>query len=50
MNVGLNPVKIIWMMMWAAIASILLFFSITVSAILSKTGNLAFTFSKIRGG
>jgi len=47
MNVILNPVKIIWMMMWAAIASILLFIPITVSALLSKTGNLAFTLSKI---
>ena len=39
--------KIVWMAIWLAIATLLLFIPITLAALLSRTGNLAFNLSKI---
>jgi len=39
--------KIVWMAFWLALATLLLFVPITLAALLSRTGNLAFNLSKI---
>lgn len=39
--------KVIWISLWAAIATLIVFLPVTISALLSRTGNLAFTLSKI---
>ncbi|MGD0210033.1 MAG: lysophospholipid acyltransferase family protein [Desulfomonilia bacterium] len=43
----LDVLKIFWISLWAAIATLIVFFPVTIAAMLSKTGNLAFTLSKI---
>jgi 1-acyl-sn-glycerol-3-phosphate acyltransferase len=42
-----NIVKIIWISFWAAVATLAVFFPVILAAILSKTGNLAFSISKV---
>lgn len=39
-------IKVVWISLWAAAATLLLFLPITLAALLSSTGNLAFTISK----
>lgn len=46
-NPLVNTLKIIWLSFWAIIATLVLFIPITSAAILSRTGNLAFTLSKL---
>jgi 1-acyl-sn-glycerol-3-phosphate acyltransferase len=46
-NPLVNTLKIIWLSFWAIIATILLFIPITAAAMMSKTGNLAFSLSKL---
>lgn len=47
MNFILSVIKIIWLGFWICLATLILFFPITLAALLSRTGNLAFTLSKI---
>lgn len=42
-----RAVKIFWIFLWAGIMTLLLFFPMVVSSLLSRTGNLAFSISKI---
>jgi len=42
-----NTLKIVWLSFWAIIATIVLFIPITSAAMMSKTGNLAFSLSKL---
>ncbi|MEW6528009.1 MAG: lysophospholipid acyltransferase family protein [Spirochaetota bacterium] len=42
-----NLLKSIWLVLWAVVMSIILFIPMTVAAIFSVTGNLAFNISKI---
>ncbi len=42
-----NILKIVWLSFWAIIATIILFIPITAAAIMSSTGNLAFSLSKL---
>lgn len=46
-NPLVNTLKIIWLSVWAIIATLVLFIPITLAAIMSRTGNLAFTLSKL---
>jgi 1-acyl-sn-glycerol-3-phosphate acyltransferase len=46
-NPLVNTLKIIWLSFWATIATIILFIPIAAAAILSRTGNLAFSLSKL---
>jgi 1-acyl-sn-glycerol-3-phosphate acyltransferase len=46
MNILLNIIKIIWIYLWAVIASCVLFVPIMLAALFSRTGNLAFTLSR----
>ncbi|HPE46584.1 MAG TPA: hypothetical protein PK380_12010, partial [Deltaproteobacteria bacterium] len=39
--------KVAWISLWAAIATLILFLPVAMAALLSRTGNLAFTLSKI---
>jgi len=39
--------KILWLSFWAVVATSILFFPITIAALFSRTGNLAFNLSKI---
>jgi 1-acyl-sn-glycerol-3-phosphate acyltransferase len=39
--------KIIWISFWAALATLLVFFPVIIASMLSKTGDLAFTISKV---
>jgi 1-acyl-sn-glycerol-3-phosphate acyltransferase len=43
----LDIVKIVWISLWATLATLIVFFPVTIASMLSKTGNLAFTISKI---
>jgi 1-acyl-sn-glycerol-3-phosphate acyltransferase len=43
----LDIIKIFWVCFWAAFATLIVFFPVTIAAMLSKTGNLAFTISKV---
>lgn len=43
----LDIAKVVWISLWAAIATLVLFLPVTLAALLSRTGNLAFTLSKI---
>jgi 1-acyl-sn-glycerol-3-phosphate acyltransferase len=40
-------IKIVWISFWAALATLIVFFPVTISSMLSRTGNLAFTISKV---
>jgi 1-acyl-sn-glycerol-3-phosphate acyltransferase len=42
-----DRLKIFWISLWASIATLLLFIPITLAAVSSTTGNLAFTISRI---
>ena len=42
-----NFLKMIWLCFWAIVATGILFFPITIAALFSRTGNLAFNLSKI---
>jgi 1-acyl-sn-glycerol-3-phosphate acyltransferase len=42
-----DALKVFWISLWAVGASLVLFIPITLAAVLSKTGNLAFTLSKL---
>jgi 1-acyl-sn-glycerol-3-phosphate acyltransferase len=46
-NPLVNTLKIMWLSLWAVIATLVLFIPITSAAIFSRTGNLAFTLSKL---
>jgi 1-acyl-sn-glycerol-3-phosphate acyltransferase len=46
MNTLIRNIKIIWIGFWMSFASLLLFLPITLSAFLSRTGNLPFTISR----
>lgn len=46
-NPLVNTLKIMWLSLWAIVATLALFIPITLAAILSRTGNLAFTLSKL---
>ncbi|HOS96667.1 MAG TPA: lysophospholipid acyltransferase family protein [Deltaproteobacteria bacterium] len=39
--------KVFWIGLWAAVATLVVFLPVTVAALLSRTGNLAFTLSKV---
>ena len=39
--------KVVWISLWAAVATLVLFIPVTVAALTSSTGNLAFDLSKI---
>ena len=41
-----NAIKVLWLFSWAAIMTLLLFIPMTTAALLSRTGNLAFTISR----
>jgi len=43
----LRGIKIVWLGFWMSIATLLIFLPITISAFLSRTGNLPFSISKI---
>jgi 1-acyl-sn-glycerol-3-phosphate acyltransferase len=43
----INILKIAWLSFWAVLATLILFIPLTAVALLSKTGNLAFSMSKI---
>lgn len=43
----LKPFRIAWSFFWAILASLALFIPITAAALLSRTGNLAFSLSKL---
>jgi len=47
MNLIIGFIKILWLGLWLCIVTLILFWPITVTALLSRTGNLAFTLSKI---
>jgi 1-acyl-sn-glycerol-3-phosphate acyltransferase len=42
-----NAAKMAWLSFWAILATIVLFLPITIAAFASKTGNLAFSISKL---
>lgn len=44
---SIDVLKITWISLWAAIASVILFLPITITALLSRTGKLPFTISKL---
>jgi 1-acyl-sn-glycerol-3-phosphate acyltransferase len=46
MNFLFGIIKIIWLGFWLCIATLIVFFPITLTALLSRSGNLAFTISK----
>lgn len=46
-NPVVNTLKIIWLSFWAIVATLVLFIPVTTSAFMSKTGNLAFSLSKL---
>jgi 1-acyl-sn-glycerol-3-phosphate acyltransferase len=39
--------KVVWISLWAALATVVLFVPVTLAALLSSTGNLAFSLSKV---
>ena len=39
--------KVLWISTWATLATLLLFVPMTMAALMSSTGNLAFTLSKL---
>ncbi|HOM28217.1 MAG TPA: lysophospholipid acyltransferase family protein [Deltaproteobacteria bacterium] len=43
----IDSAKVAWISLWAAIATLVLFLPVTLAALLSSTGNLAFNLSKI---
>jgi 1-acyl-sn-glycerol-3-phosphate acyltransferase len=43
----IDGAKVVWISLWAAIATLIVFLPVTLAALLSTTGNLAFTLSKI---
>ncbi len=43
----INSAKVVWISLWAAIATLIVFLPVTLAALLSTTGNLAFTLSKV---
>ncbi len=43
----MNPLKITWAAFWLSLMTLLLFIPITIAALFSRTGNLAFNISKI---
>ncbi|TAL35957.1 MAG: 1-acyl-sn-glycerol-3-phosphate acyltransferase [Spirochaetes bacterium] len=43
----LNAVRLAWILSWAALATLLVFFPIILVSMISRTGNLAFSISKI---
>jgi 1-acyl-sn-glycerol-3-phosphate acyltransferase len=43
----MNAIKVFWLFFWAVLATMILFLPITLSAFLSRTGNLAFNISKL---
>lgn len=47
MNLLTRMAKTFWISLWAAFATVALFLPITLSALLSSTGNLAFTLSRV---
>ncbi len=47
MNAVTRAVKIGWIFLWAGIMTLLLFLPMVISSLLSRTGNLAFSISKI---
>ncbi|HNR88896.1 MAG TPA: lysophospholipid acyltransferase family protein [Spirochaetota bacterium] len=47
MTAIITPFRIAWSFFWAILASVVLFVPISAAALLSRTGNLAFTLSKL---
>lgn len=47
MNFFIGVVKVVWLGFWLCGATLVLFVPVTVAALFSRTGNLAFTLSKI---
>ncbi|HPD57932.1 MAG TPA: lysophospholipid acyltransferase family protein [Smithellaceae bacterium] len=43
----LNPLRVAWLALWAAVATLVLAVPIIAAGLLSRTGNLAFTLSKL---
>ena len=43
----IDSIKILWISFWAAFATLTVFLPVTIASLLSKTGNLAFTISKL---
>jgi len=47
MNFIFGIIKVVWLGFWLCSATLILFLPVTIAALLSRTGNLAFTLSKI---
>jgi len=47
MNSLLKAFSVVWLGLWAAVATIILAVPIIVAGLLSRTGNLAFSLSKL---
>ncbi len=43
----MNAIKVFWLFFWATLATVILFLPMTLAALMSRTGNLAFTISKL---
>jgi 1-acyl-sn-glycerol-3-phosphate acyltransferase len=43
----MNAIKVCWLFFWAILATVILFLPITITALLSRTGNMAFNVSKL---
>jgi 1-acyl-sn-glycerol-3-phosphate acyltransferase len=42
-----KAIRIVWVFLWAALATIIVFIPIVITGVLSRTGNLAFSISKL---
>ena len=42
-----KAIRVAWLFLWASIATIILCMPVIIAALLSRTGNLAFSLSKI---
>lgn len=47
MNLFFGIIKVVWLVFWLCVATLIVFFPITLTALLSRSGNLAFTISKM---
>lgn len=42
-----NAIRVAWIVLWAVLATVILFFPMMIAALCSRTGNLAFSISKV---
>ena len=47
MKALLMAIRVVWLFLWAVLATLILFFPMMIAALFSRTGNLAFSISKI---